>query len=389
MKRVLVVLGAVLLLASSCLSAYAAGDDTSTAPVLNDGKKWRVAYYEGGQYPDYQMILKVILAGLENLGWLEVQVPEKYFSSHQEFWEWLADNIKSDYLEFVKDAYYSPGDFEEEMRDEVKAEFLKRLAEKNDIDFILALGTWAGQDLANSEHNVPTMVASSSDPVGSGIVKSVDDSGFDHLHAKVEPERYERQLRLFHDIVGFQRLGVVYEDSAEGRTFAALPEIKKVAEERGFEVVECHAPFNNVSLKEAEAAVVKCYKEIAPKVDAVYLTVHRGANPKNLPNILQNLYEHKVPSFSMLGSNEVRLGALMSIAQAGFKYVGQFHADTMAKILNGAKPRDLNQKWQDPPKIAINLSVAELIGYDPPVDIMMASDEIYEQIEKPTKMESE
>lgn len=53
------------------------------------------------------------------------------------------------------------------------------------------------------------------------------------------------------------------------------------------------------------------------------------------------------------------------------------------KVLNGAKPRDIDQKWQDPPKIAINLKVAEIIGYDPPVDIMMAADEIYEQILDP------
>ena len=277
-----------------------------------------------------------------------------------------------------------PGDFDKELRPKVQEELLKRLQEKKDIDLIFAMGTWAGQDLAVDGNTVSSIVASCSDPIGSGIIASVDDSGRDNIHAKVEPERYERQIRLFHDIVPFQKLGIVYEDSPEGRTFAAYDAIKKVSEERGFEIVECHAPFNNVSLQEAQDGVVKCYEEIAPKVDTTYITVHRGVNEDSLPKLLAPLYANQIPSFSMLGADEVRHGVLMSIAQAGFRYVGQFHADVIAKILNGAKARELSQRWQDPPKIAINLKVAEIIGYDPPVDILMASDEIYEDIEKGT-----
>lgn len=380
--RVLACCLVALLSLTCCVGALYAADkgNFSTKPTTNNGKKWRIGYYEGGQLSDYELLLKVTLKGLQTLGWLQVELPEKSQQDHKALWEWLGKNIKSDYLEFVADAFYAPGDFDKDMRPKVKAELIKRLTEKKDIDFMLALGTWAGQDLANSEHTVPTMVASASDPIKAGIVKSADDSGLDHVHAKVEPERYERQIRLFNDILGFKKLGIVYEDSAEGRTFAAVDSVEKVARERGFAIVACRAPFSNVSQQEAEQAVAKCYAELAPKIDAAYITVHRGVTPQNFKTILAPLYKQKIPTFSMLGANEVKLGALMSIAQAGFKYVGLFHAEVMAKVFNGAKPRDIDQKWQDPPKIAINLKVAELIGYDPPVDIMMAADEIYEQV---------
>lgn len=387
MKRIRLACFALLLLAVCVQPVFGAGKSWPTTPAAKpDGSKWQLAYYEGGQYADYQMILKVILLGLKNLGWLSVDLPKEHME-HRQFWEWLSENATSDYLEFVPDAYYAPGDFDKELRPKVKAELIQRLNEKQDIDLILALGTWAGQDLANDEHSVATVVASSSDPVGSGIVVSVEDSGHPYMHAKVEPERYERQIRLFHDIVPFQKLGLVYEDSPEGRTFAAYDAVKEVAQDRGFEIVECHAPFSNVSQQEAEEAVVQCYKDIASKIDASYITVHRGVNPKSLPKLLAPLYESQAPTFSMLGSSEVQLGVLMSIAQAGFRYVGQFHADVIARILNGAKPGELSQLWQDPPKIAINLKVAEIIGYDPPVDILMASDEIYETIREPEEVE--
>jgi len=40
-------------------------------------------------------------------------------------------------------------------------------------------------------------------------------------------------------------------------------------------------------------------------------------------------------------------------------------------------PNELDQLFEEPPKIAINLKTAELIGFDPPVIILGAADEIF------------
>ena len=108
------------------------------------------------------------------------------------------------------------------------------------MDLVIAMGTWAGKDMANNNHKTPTMVLSTSDPIGSGIIKSIEDSGYDHVHARVDPTRYERQVRIFHDLIGFQKLGIAYEDSVYGRTYAAIDPIEKVAKERGFDIVRCY-----------------------------------------------------------------------------------------------------------------------------------------------------
>ena len=116
-------------------------------------------------------------------------------------------------------------------------------------------------------------------------------------------------------------------------------------------------------------------------MDAFYITVHRGVTPEGFQKLLAPLNKHKLPTFSQLDSREVRIGALLSIARAGFKYIARFHAETIARIFNGARPRDLEQVFEDPPRIAINLEEAQIIGYDPPVAILGAADEIYEKIE--------
>ena len=74
------------------------------------------------------------------------------------------------------------------------------------------------------------------------------------------------------------------------------------------------------------------------------------------------------------------------LSQAGFKYVGEFHAQTIAKILNGAKPNQLLQLFEEPPKIAINLKTAEAIGFNPPIVLLGAADEIFNEIVNPKKV---
>ncbi|MCW7752683.1 ABC transporter substrate-binding protein [Desulfobotulus sp. H1] len=371
-STVLTLLLLVLLISESWAGQY------PVTPVTNNGEKWRIGYLEGGMYPDYQIIFFRTVKGLMELGWIgPMDLPETYNPNHRQAWQWLAENVRSDYLEFVGDAFYT-SEFKADQRVRTKQELIDRLSKQNDLDLILAMGTWAGQDLANDEHSTPTVVASTSDPLGSGIIKSAEDSGFRHLHAKIEPDRYIRQLRLFHDITHFRTMGIVFEDTLEGRTFAAVADAEQVARERGFELKTCHARNSDITLGQAAREALACYENLAPQVEAMYITVHRGESLENLPNLLNPLLKNGVATFAMPGSEFVKNGVLLSIAHADFAYVGRFHAETMARIFNGANPSSLEQRWAAPSKIAINLKTAETIGFDPPFDVLAAADEIYD-----------
>jgi len=349
-----------------------------TTPALKpDGRKWRLGYFESGDYSEYPRTLKVIVAGLQQLGWMTVPAMPDGLNG-QQMWKFLAEQAKSDYVEFVPDAWWQPGNFNAQMRPATRSAISERLTQRRDVDLIIAMGTWAGQDMTALGTPVPTVVASTSDAVGAKIVKSVQDSGLDNLHARVQPERYQRQVRLFYDIVPFKTLGLVYEDSPEGRTYAAVDAVEQVARELNFKVVPCLAPSNGIAQEDATRNALECYRELGPKVDAVYVTVHRGITPATIAQLGQILREAKVPSFAMLGSDDVKAGLLMSLAQADYSYVGLFHAETIARIFNGARPRQLSQIWIDPAKIALNLETARVIGFDPPVDILLAADEVYE-----------
>jgi ABC-type uncharacterized transport system substrate-binding protein len=373
----------VALIVSHVNAITDAWGDFATMPKTNNGKKWRIGYYQGGDYSNYYKYLVGTINGLMDLGWIESkELPKIQNEKTDILWYWLSKNAKSKYIQFVLDGYYTAR-WDKTKREVISEKIINRLRKKKDIDLMIAMGTWAGKDLANKKHHTSTMVLSTSDPVGSGIIKSVEDSGLDHVHARVDPYRYERQVRIFHDLVTFKKLGVAYENSVVGRSYAAVEMIENVAKERHFQIVHCHTQSDIADQKVAGESVRKCFDKLAQNnVDAIYVTVQGGVNSETIPRLVKIANKNRIPTFSQFGSKEVKSGFLLSISRSGgFKPAGRFFAATAAQIFNGAKPRQLNQVFEEAQKIAVNLKTAEIIGFYLHADILAAADEIYREIE--------
>ena len=330
-----------------------------------EGGKWSLGYYEGGPYIEYKKTFMATLKGLMKDGWIETAVLPSYPGDDtRKLWEWCATEMKSQYLEFKPDAYYT-SNWKNQGRASLVDSLIQRLNTRKDIDLMIAMGTWAGQDLANNRHHVSTIALAISDPLASGIIKSYEDSGLDHLHVRVDPLRYQRQVEIFHDIIGFKKLGIMYEDTVRGRSYACVDKIEAVAVEQGFDIVSCFIEKGVEDKKAAEESVKRCFEALCRQADAIYVPMHMGINSDSLPALVNVANQAGVPTFSQAGSEEVKYGILMSISQAEFKYVGQYHADTIARVLNGAVPRQLNPFFEEPSKIALNIKTAARIGYDP------------------------
>jgi ABC-type uncharacterized transport system substrate-binding protein len=353
----------------------------SIDPVLNDGELWRVGYYEGGEYADYQKEFSATIKGLMKLGWIELQtIPEQPGERTDLLWKWLATEINSDYIDFVADAHYSAG-WDEDLRKQRATEVIDRLKNKQDLDLMIAMGTWAGKDLANDRHTTSTIVLSASDPLAAGIIKSVDDSGYAHLHATVDVDRFTRQVKLFHELVGFKRLGVAFENSPIGRSYAAIDSIEILSKERGFEVVPCYTQSDISEKAITEASVISCFELLAKNTEAIYVTNQGGVTYGSIPKLVKIANEHRIPTFSQSGAEEVKYGFLLSLSRSAFRYLGDFHALTIGKVFNGATPGQLPQLFEEPPKVALNLKTAKIIGFDPPLLLLGAADEIYNEIQ--------
>ena len=376
MRRTIFGQMAIVILLAFSYTALAGDISYSTKPVHSpsESKKWRIGYLQGGEYIDYKETLIATVEGLMELGWILYVDTQRFADLDAEtIWKELADKCQSDYVCFVKDAFYNAG-WQSDRRQSVANAISQRIQKNGDIDLIFAMGTWAGQDLSKLPLDTNVLVMTASDPVAAGIIKSPYDSGAKNLHAHTDPTIYERQIRLFHEITQFKKLGIIFEDSLAGRSYAGLASAERVSKELGFDIVACSAVSDIPDRHKCEQEYLDCIDKIASEIDALYISVHGGVTDNSIPTIVERSKRHRIPTFSQSGSKEVEKGFLMSLSRISFKKVGLFQAAIIANIFNGAKPGDLVQVFEEPLNILLNIDTSQSIGFLPSADFIAAAD---------------
>ncbi|MDR2891990.1 MAG: ABC transporter substrate-binding protein [Deltaproteobacteria bacterium] len=389
----------VIVTASTALAATASTDFAATAAMASaapeqpePGKPWRIAVVASGPYTGAQAILQGFAERLAELGIIsngDVPVPENT-ESIAPMWQWLAQNAGNGNLVFVPDAFYSP-EWDPALRQQVKQNFLERVRSRGDIDCVLAFDTWAGQDIGLADLAIPVLVLDTTDAVSAGIIPSTEDSGRDNLLAVTQSGLYSRQVQIFHELLGFSKLGIVYEDTPAGRGNIALKEIEAAVQETGVELLRCTSAYDLAGDKGAEAAdadadvdavaerLRACHEELVRQgADAIYLTYPQSVDSVYNAYSLEPLLKAGIPTFAQQGSSLVKRGALLSLASRGIdKGEGAFAAEALEKIMNGSLPRYLSQRYESLSSLAVNLHTATIIGWNLPMEILAAVDEIY------------
>ena len=294
-----------------------------------------------------------------------------------DLWQWLSAHAEGSQLIFLEDGFYR-ADWVPAQRIALRERLRTRLVERRDVDLILAFGTWAGQDMAHLDTTVPVIVCGVTDAIGAGIVPSVEDSGKDNLIAVMEPGRFQRQITLFHKIFAFRKLGITYKDTPVGRSVVALAEIESACAERGVELVRCTDDFShNPNSTQIVVHMEACHRKFVEKnVDAVYMT-HNSLHTEHLRRVMEPLIKARIPIFSQTGSREVKMGALASVTSYSAEE-GRFVAVLLRRLLEGAQPRSLPQRFRSPRRLTINLRTAANIGWNPSLEILLIVNEFFQ-----------
>ncbi len=363
----------------------------SLEPFLKEGNQKHnigvVIYGIWEEFPDYSEVFVGMINGLTEIGWIDpIEEAAFYYDPEMRHIKEVIDIIEmievneySKYLNISRDLYF---DLEWDTETARSQAFQNLISEDSAVDLIIALGTGPGQVFSGLDDlKIPVVADSISDPLGSGIIDSYEDSGQDFLTVRVDPDRYKRQIRMFYDVVGFESLGIIYEDTAEGRTYGAVNDVELIAQEKGFKVV------HNTDVLPVDAGEEACEKqylvainELCQEADSVYLGIVNGLSSRNLPNIMEIINGYKIPSFSMKGSAYVKQGVLFGVSESEEIATGIYNAKNIVQILRGKLPRTINQIFEHVPHIAINMAEATKIEYDIPIDIIASSDEIYTDI---------
>jgi len=359
-------------------------DSENLKPFLKKEKsKFKIAIIQSGEYFEYYDVLEAMLNGLITVGWMnELKFSSGFDKTILGLLQELKNQNYSDYIEFSQDLFF---DFN---WDDARVPLIKKskiFSENSDVDLIICLGTYATDYIVNKSdyHKIPVLADAISDPVGAGLIPSIEDSGYDFLTVRCDPNVYYRQIKLFYDVVKFKKLALIYEDTGNGRSYAGVKDVERAAKEYGFEIVK----YNDVlaepmeqDFKKAQLMYLKGLENVLPKSDAIYLGVCGGLEAENVPNVIKVINKYKKPSFAMEGSRNVKRGVLLGVSASELRSTGIYNVKKIVKIFKGIQPRKLSQLFENIPSIAINLKTAEIIDYDVPIDIIGSSDEIYQTI---------
>lgn len=328
-------------------------------------KVWRAGYLEAGSYWCYTASKKALFRSLRDTRLM------RRMNWH-------------DRVELVKDADFSPGwdNLEEIQRS------AEELVQREDLDILFVAGTTATQAIleANkkSVFKKPIVSFAVADAVRAGLVVSEADSGVDNFTVRIVPERFKRMFEIFHEAVGFRKLGIMYRNTNNGIRVSRVEDARAVAAAEGFQLVE----YSGISRADG---VDECRKGIeyllSENIDAFFISPLQCFewDKGNVGELLHMLAEKKVPTFARDGRAYIRSGALMGFSSTNYSGRGIFLAENVVRILRGEQPRSLPMVDNVVPKIVLNLAVAEEVGYDPPLELLAASYEVFQEVLNPVK----
>ncbi|MBQ6394848.1 MAG: ABC transporter substrate-binding protein [Atopobiaceae bacterium] len=228
----------------------------------------------------------------------------------------------------------------------------------SDYDLIAAIATPSAQACVNAELTIPMVFISVTDPVGAGLLSSMEtpDKGITGTSDFVPAsEVYDFGIELMPSAAE-KPCGLLYCSASDAAT-APIANIKEHLEANGIEFEEI-AVSNSSEVQQAATT-------LAQKCGAIYVpqdTVIQDAMPVAVAAGL----DAGVPIF---GSDPVmvRDGALVSIA-CGNEAIGRFSADLAIQLLEGADPADVPAVRVTDVEKHVSGSTAEKLGVTIPDD---------------------
>lgn len=237
------------------------------------------------------------------------------------------------------------------------------------VDVAVGIATPVAVALANTIKDVPIVFGTVTDPVGAGLVSSVE-KGEKNVTGTSDAVPSEQHIALFVKIAKIKTLGYIYT-SKEANSISSLALVKKGCDEAGVALVT-QAISNSSEVQQAAKAIVD-------RVDGIYLTTDNTVFSA-LPTLVSVFNKAKKPIFSADVTGAKDGGIFMA---RGFNYYkfGRVTGEMVVKILNGTKPDALPVRFmteESDNDLLFDLDVAKACGIEIPEEFLQKANFIYE-----------
>lgn len=231
-------------------------------------------------------------------------------------------------------------------------------------DVAVGIATPTAQACAQAIKNIPIVFAAVTDPVGAGLVQSLEQPG-GNITGTTDMSPIDRQLEL---ILGFlpklKSLGVIY-NSGEANSVTLVKVLQQEAQKRGIKVEE--ATVSN------SAGVFQAAKSLIGRSEAVYIPTDNTV-VSAFEAITRIGYQAKLPIFAA-DTDSVGRGAIAALAVDYYK-MGRQTGEMVARVLKGAKPAEMPVETLREFQVHLNPGSAEKMGLQVPEALLKEADKI-------------
>lgn len=321
MKKLLVVL---LALAMPVMMFTGCAKESGTAET--DGDTYKIGIVQMMEHPSLNTIRESIIEGLAEEGFVD------------------GENIE---------IIYQNGQNDMTTMQNIAQTFVGE-----EVDVIVAIATQAAQASLAETTDIPIVFAAITDPVGAGLVESLDAPGGNVTGTSDEISAADIMDLAQQITPGFKTIGALYnigEDNSE----SVISDLKEYAAANGFEVVE--STVTNTS------EVQQAAQYLADKADVVFSPIDNTV-ASSMALAADVFNEAGIP-FYVSADSMVADGGL---ATYGIDYtvLGKETAGMVAEVLRGADPASMAVRKMSEMSIYINTDTAEALGIEISQDIL-------------------
>lgn len=257
-------------------------------------------------------------------------------------------------------------------------------ARAENVDLIVTWGTSVTRGIVGTlnqlddpayNHDIPTVFMIVADPVGAGIIKSLERTNRPNVtgtYNRVPEEVNIETIRTY--LPRFKRLGLLY-NTDEKNSILKRDELAKLTGPMKFELIALELPIGDGGRPKVEDISLKMAELKEAGVDFIYLgssSFLRGSRKA----VADAAEKNGIPVLSPYEQLVRDSQALMSVA-ARYYDVGRLAGKQAEKILVGGKtPGDLAVLRMTNFAVVINMGIAKKLKLFPPLDLLRVAETV-------------
>jgi len=184
---------------------------------------------------------------------------------------------------------------------------------------------------------------------------------------------FERDIKVFQEMVPFRKLVIL----ASRNTLESIPWLEKKLSQTAYEYTI------DIDIVPVELSADQTLATFPSDTDAVYLLPLLQITPGEFRKLIYGMILRKLPSFSMLGRNDVEAGVLASVAPKDqFLRITRRIALNVQRILLGEDASTLKVAFPLGEKLTINMATGRAIGFYPSWSALTEADLLNEKVER-------